>query len=65
MDYFNEQKKQTQPQEILDEINERILKRSAKSQRFLEHKLRVEPIRYENTGNIRNCVSKPIGTKPQ
>jgi hypothetical protein len=65
MDHFNEQKKQTQPQEILDEIDDRILERSTEPQRFLEHKLRVEPIRYENTGSVRNCVSEAVRTKPQ
>jgi hypothetical protein len=65
MDYFNKQKKQNQPQEILDEIDDRVLNRTTDTQPFLKHKLRVEPIRYENTGSVRNCVSKPVGTKPQ
>jgi hypothetical protein len=52
MDYFNEQKKQTQPQEILDKIDDWVLKRTTNTQPFLKHKLRVEPIRYENTRSV-------------
>src|SRR5882724_6023054 len=62
---FNEQKKQTESEQILDQINQRKLKRSTNSERFLEHKPRVEPVRQEDTSGVGDCVSNPIWTKPQ